>query len=65
MKNIKKETIERIFADTKEKHGMRYTKYRDLEKLGAYDACFRRSEPEKISHLAVGAYVFISFIIQK
>lgn len=65
MKNIKKETIERIFADTKEKHGMRYTKYQDLEKLGAYDACFRRSEPEKINHLAVGAYVFISFIIQK
>lgn len=65
VKNIKKETIERIFADTKEKHGMRYTKYRDLEKLGAYDACFRRGEPEKISHLAVGAYVFISFIIQK
>ncbi len=28
----KKETIERIFADAKEKHGVRYTKYRGLEK---------------------------------
>lgn len=33
-KNIKKrkETIERVFTDAKEKHGMRYTKYRGLEK---------------------------------
>jgi len=28
----RKETIERVFADAKEKHGMRYTKYRGLEK---------------------------------
>lgn len=35
------------------------------KKLGAYDACFCRNESAKISHLAVGAYVFISFIIQK
>ncbi|EHQ3682856.1 transposase, partial [Enterococcus faecium] len=33
-KNIKKrkETIERVFADAKEKHRVRYTKYRGLEK---------------------------------
>lgn len=35
------------------------------KKLGTYDACFCRNESEKISHLTVGAYVFISFIIQK
>lgn len=58
--------IERVFADTKEKHGMRYTKYRGLDKKsGAYDTCFCHNEPKKISHLAVGAFVFISFIIQK
>ena len=35
------------------------------KKTGAYDACFCRNESEKIGHLAVGAYVFIFFIIQK
>ncbi len=44
---------------------MRYTKYRGLKKSGAYNACFCRNESEKISYLAVGAYVVISFIIQK
>lgn len=29
----RKETIERIFADAKEKHGMRYTQYRGLAKV--------------------------------
>ena len=29
----RKETIERVFADAKEKHGMRYTQYRGLEKV--------------------------------
>ncbi len=29
----RKETIERVFADVKEKHGMRWTKYRSLEKV--------------------------------
>lgn len=36
MKNIyqqRKETIERVFADAKEKHGMRYTQYRGLAKI--------------------------------
>ena len=36
MKNIysrRKETIERVFADGKEKHGMRYTHYRGLAKV--------------------------------
>ena len=27
------ETIERVFADAKEKHGMRYTQYRGLRKV--------------------------------
>ncbi|CAK6472115.1 transposase [Peribacillus simplex] len=29
----RKETVERIFADAKEKHGMRWTTLRGLEKL--------------------------------
>lgn len=29
----RKQTIERVFADAKEKHGMRYTQYRGLAKL--------------------------------
>ncbi len=36
MKDIykqRKETIERVFADAKEKHGMRYTQYRGLAKV--------------------------------
>lgn len=32
----KKQTIERIFADAKEKHGMRWTKYRGLEKVATH-----------------------------
>ncbi len=31
----RKETIERVFADAKEKHGMRYTNYRGLAKVTA------------------------------
>lgn len=31
----RKETIERVFADAKEKHGMRYTQYRGLAKVKA------------------------------
>jgi hypothetical protein len=30
------ETIERVFADAKEKHGMRYTQYRGLKKVQHY-----------------------------
>lgn len=30
------ETIERVFADAKEKHGMRYTQYRGLKKVSHY-----------------------------
>ena len=29
----RKETIERVFADAKEKHGMRYTRLRGLQKV--------------------------------
>ena len=34
-KNVRKETIERVFADAKEKHAMRYTQYRGLAKVKA------------------------------
>ena len=30
---LRSQTIERVFADAKEKHGMRYTQYRGLEKV--------------------------------
>jgi hypothetical protein len=29
----RKETMERVFADAKEKHGMRYTRYTDLAQV--------------------------------
>lgn len=32
----RKETIERVFADAKEKHGLRWTKYRGLEKVATH-----------------------------
>ena len=32
---LRKETIERVFADAKEKHSMRYTQYRGLAKVKA------------------------------
>lgn len=32
----RKETIERVFADAKEKHGMRYTHHRGLERVTAW-----------------------------
>ena len=32
---LRKETIERVFGDAKEKHGMRYTNYRGLAKVTA------------------------------
>lgn len=31
--NLRKDTIERVFADAKEKHGMRYTLYRGLAQV--------------------------------
>ena len=34
------ETIERVFADAKEKHGMRYTRYRGLRKVNHYLTLF-------------------------
>ena len=31
--SMRSQTIERVFADAKEKHGMRYTQYRGLERV--------------------------------
>ena len=33
MYKARKETIERVFADAKEQHGMRYTRYRGLAQV--------------------------------
>ncbi|WP_435522084.1 transposase, partial [Clostridium neonatale] len=30
---LRSQTIERVFADAKEKHGMRYTQYRGIKKV--------------------------------
>jgi hypothetical protein len=32
----RKETIERVFGDAKEKHGLRWAKYRSLEKVAVH-----------------------------
>ncbi len=58
----RKQTIERIFADAKEKHGMRWTKYRGLKSRDAYDASVCCNEFKEISHLAMerqGAFIFL------
>jgi len=34
---MRKETIERVFTDTKEKHGMRYTHHRGLARVSAWE----------------------------
>ncbi len=42
------ETIERVFTDTKEKHGMRWSRYLGLKKNDASsDAYFHCLEPQK------------------
>ena len=50
----RKETVERVFADAKEKHGLRWTKLRGGDKKSTLrDACFCDAEFEKTSHLDV------------
>ena len=62
--NKRKETIERIFADAKDKHGMRYTQYRGLAKVrmqvGLTFACMN------LKKLAIGlgkSSVFLQFLM--
>ncbi len=51
----RQETIERVFADTKEKHGMRWSRYRGLKKNDASsDAYFHCLEPQKACELVLG-----------
>ncbi|MFK4391993.1 hypothetical protein ABH916_003921 [Peribacillus frigoritolerans] len=48
----RKETIERVFADAKEKHGMRWTTLRGLKKfVDASDAYFRCHSFKEDGHL--------------
>ncbi|BDP74258.1 hypothetical protein EfmAA96_20430 [Enterococcus faecium] len=67
VKNIKKEKKRlNAFLQTQRKNMECATPSIEAwKKSDAYDACFCRNESEKINHLAVGAYVVISFIIQK
>ena len=50
----RQETIERVFADVKEKHGMRWTRHRVLKKNVSSDAYFHCPEPQKTCQLVLG-----------
>ena len=72
------ETIERVFADAKEKHGMRYTQYRGLRKVQHYltllFACMnlkklaiwkrkQRTMPPEPQPVAAAALAFVSNLL--
>ena len=68
----RKETIERVFADAKEKHGMRYTQYRGLEKVKMETvlrfACMNLKKLAKMKRrrgLLQPSYLIVSAIIEK
>ena len=44
----RKETIERVFADAKEKHAMRYTQYRGLTQVANWVKLFFDKHLQKI-----------------
>ncbi|KZR56875.1 hypothetical protein A3781_06365 [Bacillus badius] len=53
----RKETIERVFADAKEKHGMRWTTLRGLKKIvDAGDAYFRCHESQENGQLDLAGF---------
>jgi len=70
----RKETVERVFADAKEKHGMRYTRLRGLQKVSMQVtltfACMnlkklakwkRKNRPKAaISHLLYRLFAYLS-----
>ena len=59
MCKARKENIERVFADAKETHGMRYTKYTSLAQVTNWgEAYFCCHESEKVCKLAVERYPF-------
>ena len=59
----RKETIERVFADAKEKHGMRYTQYRGLAKvrmeIGMVFACMNL---KKLATWIAKSFAAISYL---
>jgi hypothetical protein len=60
----RKETIERVFADLKEKHGMRWTTLKGKgQKHNAGDACFCCHEFEKDGHLEMENLRFPLFFL--
>ena len=66
---LRSQTIERVFADAKEKHGMRYTQYRGIKKVKMeLNLLFACMNLKKISHMAgsewIIAYRFGQFIDQ-
>jgi len=65
--SLRSQTIERIFADAKEKHFMRYTYLRGLAKLKNADhAYFRLNEPQKARQAQVLLFsYFLFFTISK
>src|SRR3712207_8710305 len=58
------ETIERVFADGKELHGLRYTQYRGLEKVKMELTLKFRSE-EHTSELQSRQYLVCRLLLEK
>lgn len=69
----RKETIERVFGDAKEKHGIRYTQYRGLEKVRMQTvltfACMNLKKLAKMKRrkglLRPGMFVILTYIWKK
>lgn len=60
----RKQTIERIFADAKEKHGMRWTKYRGLEKVATHTMLTFAAMNLKTSHMAMESKKPMAFYLK-
>ena len=61
----RKQTIERVVADAKEKHGMRWANYRGLEKgHHAHDAYVCRHEFKETSHMVTESRKGYGFLFQ-
>ena len=60
----RKETIERVFADAKEKHGMRYTLYRGLTQVSKWVRLkFAAMNLKKLARWKAKRYSRLSFLL--
>ena len=61
---MRKETIERVFADAKEKHAMRYTHHRGLARVSAWVRLkYAAMNLKKIAIWKCNAAIFASYIM--